>query len=108
MTPPTHALLLTCLPCAVWWHVIGCTLFVILLPLVAPVRQTAQFVFTTFAPDTTYSGMDSYALLFMLSLLGSQWAMVGYDAAAHMAEETEAADFSGGCWGWDAVVAAAC
>jgi amino acid transporter len=92
----------------VWWHVIGCTLFVILLPLVAPVRQTAQFVFTTFAPDTTYSGMDSYALLFMLSLLGSQWAMVGYDAAAHMAEETEAADFSGGCWGWDAVVAAAC
>ena len=80
---------------AVWWHVIGCTIFVLALPLVAPTHQSAEWVFTTFAPDTSYSGIESLPLMFMLSLLGSQWAMVGYDAAAHMAEETEGADFSG-------------
>lgn len=47
----------------------------ILLPAIAPVHQSAHWVFTTFAPDKTYSGIESNGLLFMLSLLGSQWAM---------------------------------
>jgi amino acid transporter len=84
-----------CLPGVVWWHVIAGTAFVILLPAIAPTKMSAQWVFTTFAPDYSYSGINSPALMFCLSLLGSQWAMVGYDAAAHMAEETQAADVSG-------------
>ncbi|KAF6254993.1 amino acid/polyamine transporter I [Scenedesmus sp. NREL 46B-D3] len=64
---------------SIWWHVIGCTTFVIMLPAVAPTHQTAEWVFTTF----------------ILSLLGCQWAMVGYDAASHLTEETHAAAISG-------------
>ncbi len=60
---------------AVWWHVIAGTAFVILLPAIAPVKQSAAWVFTTFSPDKVYSGIESNGLLFMLSLLGSQWAM---------------------------------
>jgi hypothetical protein len=55
--------------------VVAGTAFVILLPAIAPVHQSASWVFTTFAPDKAYSGIESNGLLFMLSLLGSQWAM---------------------------------
>lgn len=58
-----------------WWHVFAGTAFVILLPAIAPTHQSASWVFTTFAPDKAYSGIDSNGLLFLLSLLGSQWAM---------------------------------
>ncbi|WIA39719.1 hypothetical protein OEZ86_005781 [Tetradesmus obliquus] len=80
---------------SIWWHVIGCTTFVIMLPAVAPTHQTAEWVFTTFAPDKAYTGIDSMPMLFILSLLGCQWAMVGYDAASHLTEETHAAAVSG-------------
>lgn len=59
----------------VWWHVFAGTAFVVLLPAIAPTHQSARWVFTTFAPDKAYSGIDSNAMLFLLSLLGSQWAM---------------------------------
>ncbi len=70
---------------AVWWHVFFGTAFVIILPLIAPTHLSAKTVFTSFTPDHVYTGIDSGALLFMLGLLGSQWAMVGYDSAAHLA-----------------------
>ncbi|KAF8058897.1 NAD kinase 3 [Scenedesmus sp. PABB004] len=80
---------------SIWFHLIGCTAFVVLLPALAPTHQSAAWVFTTFAPNTAYSGIESLPLMFILSLLGCQWAMVGYDAASHLTEETHAADVSG-------------
>jgi amino acid transporter len=71
--------------------------FVVLLPAIAPKHMSGSWVFTTFSPDKAYTGINSNGMLFLLSLLGSQWAMVGYDAAAHMAEETQGADVSGAC-----------
>jgi hypothetical protein len=56
-------LLLLLLLIAVWWHVIGCTTFVIMLPAVAPTHQTAEWVFTTFAPDQVYTGISSMPML---------------------------------------------
>jgi hypothetical protein len=62
MLPPSLLPLLTPL-LAVWWHVIGCTTFVIMLPAVAPTHQTAEWVFTTFAPDQVYTGISSMPML---------------------------------------------
>lgn len=74
--PPDTFLGPLCCPCpAVWWHVIAGTTFVIMLPAIAPTHQSASWVFTTFAPDKAYSGIDNNGALFLLSLLGSQWAM---------------------------------
>jgi hypothetical protein len=56
-------LLLLRVCCAVWWHVIGCTTFVIMLPVVAPTHQTAEWVFTTFAPDQVFTGINSMPML---------------------------------------------
>lgn len=63
---------------AVWWHVIAGTAFVALLPAIAPIHQSASWVFTTFSPDKAFTGIDNNGFLFLLSLLGSQWAMGEY------------------------------
>ncbi|KAI8466411.1 MAG: amino acid/polyamine transporter I [Monoraphidium minutum] len=80
---------------SVWFHVVGITAFVIILPSLAPVRQPAAWVFGAFTPDSAYSGILNPGFTFLLALLGSQWAMVGYDAAAHMSEETQGAAMAG-------------
>ena len=61
----------------VWFHVVGVTLFVVLLPALAPTRASAAWVFGAFKPDASYTGISSPGFSFLLALLGSQWAMVG-------------------------------
>jgi hypothetical protein len=60
---------------SVWFHVIFVTVFVVVLPSVVPQRQSAEYVFTRFVPANE-AGIASGGFLFLLGLLGSQWAMV--------------------------------
>lgn len=55
----------------------------ILIPLVAPERASAKFVFTHFNTDNG-DGINSKAYIFILGLLMSQYSLTGYDASAHM------------------------
>jgi amino acid transporter len=66
-----------------------------MLPLVAKTTQPASYVFTHFekAPDVT--GISSSAYAVILSFLVSQYSLYGYDAAAHLTEETKGADKNG-------------
>jgi amino acid transporter len=66
-----------------------------MLPLVAKSTQPASYVFTHFekAPDVT--GISSSAYAVILSFLVSQYSLYGYDAAAHLTEETKGADKNG-------------
>jgi amino acid transporter len=76
-------------------QVIGGTVIVVMLPLVAKTTQPASYVFTHFqtAPDVT--GISSSAYAVVLSFLVSQYSLYGYDAAAHLTEETKGADKNG-------------
>lgn len=76
-------------------QVIGGLVIVIMLPLVALTTQSASYVFTSFelAPEST--GISSIAYAAILSLLVSQYSLYGYDAAAHLTEETKGADKNG-------------
>ncbi|KAL5065409.1 hypothetical protein RYX36_027146 [Vicia faba] len=66
-----------------------------MLPLVALTTQSASYVFTNFelAPNTTGISSKPYAVI--LSFLVSQYSLYGYDAAAHLTEETKGADKNG-------------
>ena len=77
------------------FQVIGGTVIVIMLPLVALTTQSASYVFTNFevAPGTTGISSKPYAVI--LSFLVSQYSLYGYDAAAHLTEETRGADKNG-------------
>ncbi|KAK6125561.1 hypothetical protein DH2020_040695 [Rehmannia glutinosa] len=57
--------------------------------------QPASYVFTSFdmAPEST--GISSKAYAAVLSLLVSQYSLYGYDAAAHLTEETKGAEKNG-------------
>ncbi|CAL0319732.1 unnamed protein product [Lupinus luteus] len=76
-------------------QVIGGLVIVILLPLVALTTKSASFVFTHFelAPGSTGITSKPYAVI--LSFLVSQYSLYGYDAAAHLTEETKGADKNG-------------
>eukprot|EP00250_Pteridium_aquilinum_P012571 c20807_g1_i6 orf=361-1392(+) len=76
-------------------QVIGGLLFVIYLPLVAPKTQTASFVFLDFQEFPNFAAVPTKAYGVILSFLISQYSLFGYDAAAHLTEETKRADING-------------
>ncbi|MFI9722234.1 amino acid permease [Streptomyces sp. NPDC052396] len=77
---------------SVWWHVAGVLLIVAVLAVVPDHHQSASFVFTRFVDRT---GWHSGLYVGLLSLLMAQYTFTGYDASAHMTEETNDASTAG-------------
>ncbi|CAM9004123.1 unnamed protein product [Rhodiola kirilowii] len=76
------------------WNFLGVFLLMLLIPLVATERADAKFVFTYFNADNG-EGISSRVYIFVLGLLMGQYTLTGYDASAHMTEETKNADING-------------
>ncbi|MEV0643935.1 amino acid permease [Phytomonospora sp. NPDC050363] len=77
---------------SVWWHIAGVLLIVGALVVLPDRHQPAEFVFTGFVNNT---GWSSTIYVGMLGLLLAQYTFTGYDASAHMTEETVDAARSG-------------
>ena len=77
---------------SVWWHVIGVLVIVGALVFLPDNHQSASFVFGEFVNNTGWSSGFYVALL---GLLLAQYTLTGYDASAHMTEETHDAARSG-------------
>jgi amino acid permease (GABA permease) len=77
---------------SVWWHVIGVVIIVGALVVLPDQHQSASFVFGHFVNNTGWSSGFYVALL---GLLLAQYTLTGYDASAHMTEETHDASRSG-------------
>ncbi|MEU2064324.1 amino acid permease [Streptomyces sp. NPDC013455] len=77
---------------SVWWHVLGVALIAGALALVPDRHQSATFVFTEFVNRT---GWGSTPYVVVLGLLMAQYTFTGYDASAHMTEETHDAATAG-------------
>ncbi|XP_016455627.1 amino-acid permease BAT1 homolog [Nicotiana tabacum] len=76
------------------WNVLGVFLLMILIPAVATERASTKFVFTNFNTENE-GGIGNKVYIFVLGLLMSQYTLLGYDASAHMTEETKDADKNG-------------
>jgi amino acid permease (GABA permease) len=77
---------------SVWWHLVGVAVIVGALALLPDRHASASFVFTAFVNKT---GFHNQFYVAMLGLLLAQYTLTGYDASAHMTEETRGADRSG-------------
>jgi amino acid permease (GABA permease) len=77
---------------SVWWHILGVLVIVGVLTLVPAKHQSASFVFTHFVNNT---GWHSTLYVLLLGLLLAQYTFTGYDASAHMTEETRDAAVAG-------------
>jgi amino acid permease (GABA permease) len=77
---------------SVWWHLIGVAVIFVVLFFVPAHHQSASFVFTNFVNNTGFG--NSY-YVFLIGLLLAQYTFTGYDASAHMTEETHNAAIAG-------------
>ncbi|CAM5260042.1 Amino acid permease OS=Streptomyces alboniger OX=132473 GN=CP975_19060 PE=4 SV=1 [Streptomyces alboniger] len=75
-----------------WWHVAGVTVIVAVLAIVPDHHQSPSFVFGGFVNDT---GWDIPLYVTAIGLLLAQYTFCGYDASAHLSEETSNASVSG-------------
>jgi amino acid permease (GABA permease) len=71
---------------SVWWHLIGVAVIVGALAFIPAHHQSASFVFTKFVNNT---GIDIPIYVVLIGLLIAQYTFTGYDASAHMTEETK-------------------
>jgi hypothetical protein len=81
-------------------HSVGVTSLAIAVLAKAPTHQSAKFVFASFydgtgvAPDPGWSVRASPAYLACCGALMSQYTLTGFDASAHLSEETRKASWS--------------
>ncbi|OIK23661.1 amino acid permease [Streptomyces malaysiense] len=76
---------------SVWWHLAGVALIVGALAVVPDHHRSPSFVFTTFVNGTGWSNPVYVAAI---GLLLAQYTFSGYDASAHLSEETSRASVS--------------
>lgn len=77
---------------SVWWHILGVAVIVGALAVLPDHHQPASFVFGGFVDNT---GWGSPFYVSLLGLLLAQYTFTGYDASAHMTEETHDAAVAG-------------
>lgn len=80
---------------SVWWHLAGVVVIVGILLLVPTHHQSAQFVFTHFVNNTGAAFVGAPVYVLLIGLLLAQYTFTGYDASAHMTEETKDAATAG-------------
>ncbi|MFI7214623.1 amino acid permease [Micromonospora maritima] len=81
---------------SVWWHVAGAAAVVLILVLVPDNHQSFQFVFTERFNNSGFGDGDTGGLAFWfyvlpLGFLLTQYTITGFDACAHVSEETRGA-----------------
>ena len=76
---------------SVWWHVVGVAIIFIAMFFLTPNHSDLGTVFTTFVNRTSADGVAPVLPVFYVALIGllnAQYTLTGYDASAHMSEET--------------------
>ncbi len=81
---------------SVWWHVAGALAIVLILVFVPDQHQSFSYVFTERFNNSGYVDGSTTSLAFWFAVvpfgfLLTQYTITGFDACAHLSEETEAA-----------------
>jgi amino acid transporter len=86
---------------SVWWHVFGAALIIAVLIITPTEHQSMKWMFTTIVNNSGFEGSKMYWLFVLpLGFLLTQYTITGFDASAHLAEETKTANLSAakGIW----------
>jgi amino acid transporter len=93
---------------SVWWHVIGATAIVLILILVPDQHQSFNYVFTERFNNSGYfdggtSGPGFWFIVLPFGFLLTQYTITGFDACAHLSEETESASMAAAKGIWQSI-----
>jgi amino acid transporter len=85
-----------------WWHMVGVLVVVGVLIVVPDDHKSVGYVFGETINNTGFSGVNfgdfMFWYVFITGLLMAQYTITGFDASAHMSEETRQAS-RGAAWG---------
>jgi amino acid transporter len=85
-----------------WWHMVGVLVIVGVLIVVPDNHKSIGYVFGETLNNTGFSGTNLtdivFVYVFLTGLLMAQYTITGFDASAHMSEETRMASI-GAAWG---------
>jgi amino acid transporter len=73
---------------SVWWHVLGVAAIVLVLMIVPDTHQSVDFVFTERINNSGFSDGMYWFYILPLGFLLTQYTITGFDASAHISEET--------------------
>jgi amino acid transporter len=81
---------------SVWWHVAGAAVIVLILILLPDTHQDVSFVFSerinnSGISDGSTGGLSFWFYVLPLGFLLTQYTITGFDASAHLSEETHGA-----------------
>ena len=71
-----------------WWHIFGALVIVVVLWALPTHHQSVAWTFTAWHNET---GWSFTPFVFLMGLLMAQYTYTGYDASAHVSEETKGA-----------------
>jgi amino acid transporter len=78
-----------------YWHIVGASIVVLILIFAPNQHQSASFVFTHWINNSGFSGGTSSLRFFLyvvpLGVILTQYTITGFDASAHLSEETTGA-----------------
>jgi amino acid transporter len=85
---------------SVWWHVLGVAIVIAVLVFVPDHHASASFVFTKHINNSGFGHGMFWFYVLPLGFLLTQYTITGFDASAHISEETQGADESAakGVW----------
>jgi amino acid transporter len=76
---------------SVWWHVAGAAAVILILVIIPDSHQSIDFVFTERINESGYLDGKYWFLVLPLGFLLTQYTITGFDASAHLSEETQGA-----------------
>jgi amino acid transporter len=83
---------------SVWWHIAGVLIIFGVLYFIPAHHAAWGWTFTHFVNKTGFAFSGAPIYVFLIGLLLAQYTFTGYDASAHMSEETRYAD-TASSWG---------
>jgi amino acid transporter len=88
---------------SVWWHVFGAAVVVLILAFVPKHHQSIAFVFTERFNNNGYPESTYWFLVLPFGFLLTQYTITGFDACAHVSEETKGASKSAARGLWQSI-----
>jgi amino acid transporter len=90
---------------SVWWHVFGAAIVVLVLIFGPETHQSVSFVFTERINNSGFGDGSTFWLYVLpLGFLLTQYTITGYDASAHLSEETQGAANSAAKGIWQSIL----
>ncbi len=89
---------------SVWWHVFGAALVILILVIAPADHQDIKWVFTHKINNSGFASGKVYWLYVLpLGFLLTQYTITGFDASAHMSEETQGAHITAAKGIWQSI-----